>query len=1366
MMYISIGSHRENSLSALPVLAAVMIFLLITAQAAGSYIGLKGRGGDVSPSATVVKFHDVNSVSLAVSNTGQIGNDLFADNGHGFWPANTPNGYVFGTGVWIGGLADIDGDGDEDTLLIQAYDPLSGGSEYQEGYYGQATSDPLASVFRSNDAADLENWPAQFSDSTGAPVVMSDQDLVTIYNTVGKTPIFADPTPPIEIRQRSLAFSAGLARQVIFFIFEIENITHRTEGWEPFTLENAWMGYDSDMDIGTVFGDDRTSFFRNQDNLETPETGDSIPINMGFVWDEDFSETNFVGDPGFVGIAYLQSPGNYEDGIDNDLDGIVDESPFNGIDDDGDGEADDQPDEVDQLGLVNYTIHCNSCPWRPDPPSDAEGYRMMACDPPDECAETTESTDVRFLITSGPFTIRPGETHTIVLAFVFANAVGDPTSIPVYGDPPRPDPNDPVFGEFLAVKRAVQGIYDLNFQPSDPPPWSEMKLIPGDGQVTILWDNTPVTAPDPNYEEFVLIDPEYRQYDFEGFRLWRSRTGVFSTAGDPDDPLNPIAQAENEAREELDLTLLGQWDLANGITTIPDGIQILGYVIGQGGDTVVTLADTFDLGTDTGLRFSYIDRGDEGLPLLNGSRYFYSIESYDYNSPALPVSPLSTRTGISFPSENSVIPYLSTDDLEVTSDVSHVDSDGNVLEDETPPEFVFNEPPKATDALRNSSVSTLMDAEIEDTHHTWIVDDIIPDAWENTAEVRYHVEDASGHSLHTGGDQLSLFTMGFDSTLISIFSTVFSPTDTTLPAYELSLEFLADADAYHSPPVSALTAVDSQGNDIKATLGNLQMPQGSFRPRGFRGTDLTIEWHAIGDDTLTLSVYDTGNRLTVPPALAAGDSMRAQNWFFDRFAGQPGGMYLTGSPTVFKLYMCGAVVSPVGVTRRPQEGDVWTLRQRSYYVTMEGDTIPASRPLVPGTRYRLEFSPAEDATPPAFTIGIFQNTILTNDLDIYIVASEEMDTVPELTVAGADVSLAPVESEEVELYAAAYRLTQSGTYTVLVKGEDTWGNEGEASEDFSAGLILRTTGGILVSADQVLRLDVPPQAIREASRYFLCLSEGAEDDGSEEEMNLESHLGFASRAAAPGTAARSRAGLMTHSAGIEVDSAPRRIAESDSDVESGKNIVGRGTGRGADEAVESDKTQGGDVMLSSDIGSPVSPLYLLSPPGEQLEKGADLSFAPLALGLEESDLEGLGIFTWTDEAWLELDSHFDPASNRITTTVQVLGSYQLRSRGPAGSSPLPKVFRLAQNFPNPFNPSTTIGFDIPEDRGEVWTELSIYNVRGQRVRTLLKETKAPGSYSILWNGRGEAGQKLGSGIYFYKIRAGNFVSTRKMVLVK
>ena len=93
----------------------------------------------------------------------------------------------------------------------------------------------------------------------------------------------------------------------------------------------------------------------------------------------------------------------------------------------------------------------------------------------------------------------------------------------------------------------------------------------------------------------------------------------------------------------------------------------------------------------------------------------------------------------------------------------------------------------------------------------------------------------------------------------------------------------------------------------------------------------------------------------------------------------------------------------------------------------------------------------------------------------------------------------------------------------------------------------------------------------------------------------------------------------------------------------------------------------------------------------------------------------------------------------------------------------PGRYSLAQNYPNPFNPETTIAFTLATV-GKV--KINIYNVLGQKVRTLLDENRAAGVHRIQWDGTGENGVKVASGVYLYRITAGDFVSQRKMILLK
>jgi flagellar hook assembly protein FlgD len=93
----------------------------------------------------------------------------------------------------------------------------------------------------------------------------------------------------------------------------------------------------------------------------------------------------------------------------------------------------------------------------------------------------------------------------------------------------------------------------------------------------------------------------------------------------------------------------------------------------------------------------------------------------------------------------------------------------------------------------------------------------------------------------------------------------------------------------------------------------------------------------------------------------------------------------------------------------------------------------------------------------------------------------------------------------------------------------------------------------------------------------------------------------------------------------------------------------------------------------------------------------------------------------------------------------------------------PKSTKLAQNFPNPFNPSTTIKFDL-KDKGFV--SLKVYNVAGQLVRTLVNGERDANSYTVTWDGKNDRGGAVASGIYFYKMETKDFSQTKKMVMLR
>jgi flagellar hook capping protein FlgD len=102
--------------------------------------------------------------------------------------------------------------------------------------------------------------------------------------------------------------------------------------------------------------------------------------------------------------------------------------------------------------------------------------------------------------------------------------------------------------------------------------------------------------------------------------------------------------------------------------------------------------------------------------------------------------------------------------------------------------------------------------------------------------------------------------------------------------------------------------------------------------------------------------------------------------------------------------------------------------------------------------------------------------------------------------------------------------------------------------------------------------------------------------------------------------------------------------------------------------------------------------------------------------------------------------------------------------GPGAS--LPKAFSLAQNHPNPFNPSTTINYQIPDDVGSVQFRLNVYDLRGKMVRTLDQGLKGAGTYSVFWDGTDDHGRKVSSGVYFYRFSSSAYNATRKMIMLK
>ncbi|UCH66867.1 MAG: T9SS type A sorting domain-containing protein [Ignavibacterium sp.] len=153
-------------------------------------------------------------------------------------------------------------------------------------------------------------------------------------------------------------------------------------------------------------------------------------------------------------------------------------------------------------------------------------------------------------------------------------------------------------------------------------------------------------------------------------------------------------------------------------------------------------------------------------------------------------------------------------------------------------------------------------------------------------------------------------------------------------------------------------------------------------------------------------------------------------------------------------------------------------------------------------------------------------------------------------------------------------------------------------------------------------------------------------------------------------------------------------------------------------------------------------------------------------------VEGKGTTTQTSE-YLYIDNIFDIKAQTLIYRLKQIdldGSYKY-SEEVLVENMLTTSFILHQNFPNPFNPSTKINYTIPalSAQRSVAVKLIVYDVLGNKVATLINEAKSPGIYDIEFSRElilQSGGGKLSSGIYFYQLSAGEFIETKKMVIIR
>lgn len=208
--------------------------------------------------------------------------------------------------------------------------------------------------------------------------------------------------------------------------------------------------------------------------------------------------------------------------------------------------------------------------------------------------------------------------------------------------------------------------------------------------------------------------------------------------------------------------------------------------------------------------------------------------------------------------------------------------------------------------------------------------------------------------------------------------------------------------------------------------------------------------------------------------------------------------------------------------------------------------------------------------------------------------------------------------------------------------------------------------------------------------------------------------------------------------------------------------------------------QAGDVELTVSPNGPASgPNFGLFPadPPKYYDISTDALFSGDIIvtlsyddaGMTTDEENALALWHFENNEWVDITDSHNKTLNTITGITTSLSPFTfglsdlptaVEEETPAT---LPGSFQLGQNYPNPFNPRTVVDYTVPK-RSQVTIE--IYNIIGQKVMTLVDAEQSAGEYQVTWNGNDATGQKVSSGMYLYRFKAGEYTETKKMLLLK
>ncbi|MGC8595561.1 MAG: hypothetical protein ACP5MI_08155 [Candidatus Kryptoniota bacterium] len=579
-----------------------------------------------------------NRIATLYYNYGEVGYWQFAPSME--WPSGSGHNNLDGTAVLIAARVTTPS-GQRITPLISAYreqysqDPVTGtpwGLEPVPGYANPSGTTPAidanGNYYNSLPAAwpsalGLDpSWNGKWYGYFGKGVsnadfetffVMDDsQDKKFTLPPYNYYPIAGDSARGglgLRVEVRGFQWSHVLAEDVIFWHYDIVNISDHT-------YDSTAFGFYADPGIGGA-------------NATEPANSAyyNTSYNIAYTW-----APSGIGNPGnwktgYLGFAYLESPGNPFDGIDNDRDGMIDERRDDNIDnnhnwvpysdlngngkwDPGEplnddvgrdglgpwdpgypgpdlGEGDGMPthgephfdetdkDESDQIGLTSVTLGtlADKGPTGMWPKNDAVMWHAMNNGFVDTLVQ---NVNIQMVFASGPFILGRGLRERFSMALIMGNDLG----------------------QILQHKQTVQQIYNANYNFSKPPYKPTLHAVPGDRRVYLYWDNVAEQFRDP-FLGYQNGDPKqgYKK-TFEGYTIYRSEEPQFED----------VKLITDSKGEPVYWKPIAQFDLIDSIAG-PDPVGINGA--------------HFWRGSNTGLQHSFVDTTVE-----NGKTYYYAVCSY------------------------------------------------------------------------------------------------------------------------------------------------------------------------------------------------------------------------------------------------------------------------------------------------------------------------------------------------------------------------------------------------------------------------------------------------------------------------------------------------------------------------------------------------------------------------------------------------------------------------------------------------------------------------------------------------------------------------------------------------------------------